>query len=144
MISEVMKLLWPFLKELILGKDVTIGQTVKKREWKRLFMLALVCGSLVGNLYLLPKAILLSSEVVRLKRKAKEAVTQPPPAPPEEEHKVSPSQSATEPHSAPSAPPEQPVVATGPDPGHDRDTSSQERYDSLRSQFLRMQQDQAR
>lgn len=117
MIFEVMKLLWPFLKEFFLGKEGTIGNTVQKREWKKLFMLFLMTFSVVANLFLFPKSIMLSEEVLKLQREVRHLKDRVPP-PPDPDHPDNQGANVVTP--AP-APPERPAqsaseVVTGPPP----------------------------
>lgn len=117
MIFEVMKLLWPFMKEYFLGKEVSIGQTVKKREWRKLFMLFLMTFSVIANLFLFPKSIMLSDEIVKLQHEVRRLKDEVPPDPdpnhpqghavdavPPPEPPAQPTQSASEAVSGPPLP----------------------------------------
>lgn len=121
MIFEVMKLLWPFLKEFFLGKGGTIGQTVKRREWKKLGMLFLVTFSLIVNFFLLPKSVILSDEVMKLQHEIKKLKTETPQQPDPSQ----PEQHTDEVVPAPK-PPDQPQASaseavTGPPPSESDD-----------------------
>lgn len=116
MIFEVMKLLWPFLKEFFLGKEGSIGQTVKKREWKKLFMLFLMTFSVIANLFLFPKSIMLSDEVMKLQHEIKRLKDAIPPDPTPDHPDDTKDVAAPPP--LPPPPPTQPAseVVTGPPP----------------------------
>lgn len=68
MILEILRLLWPFLKEFFLGKETSLGGAVRKREYKRVLALLLVTCSIAVNLYLIPKLIILSDDLMHLRR----------------------------------------------------------------------------
>lgn len=85
MVFEILRLLWPFLKEFFLGKENTLGAAVKQREYKRVVVLLGVMLSITLNLYLVPKVVILADEVHKLKQDKREqdehrdAVTVSPP-----------------------------------------------------------------
>ena len=71
MVLEVLKLFWPFIREICLGSEVTIGQTVQKKQWKRLVLLVVITCSLLLNVYLVPRTIELSTRIINLQKKVK-------------------------------------------------------------------------
>lgn len=70
-VTDIFKIIWPFLRELVLGKDVTIGQTVEKKQWSKLLLLFLFTGSILVNVYFVPKSVKLSAQILKLQKKIK-------------------------------------------------------------------------
>jgi hypothetical protein len=130
MIFEVMKLLWPFLKEFFLGKEGSIGQTVKKREWKKLGMLFLMTFSVIANLFLFPKSIMLSDQVMKLQHEVKRLKDELPPAP-DPDHPDNTSRDVAAPPPEPPAQPTQTASETVAGPPPFKGAAYQERLNSI-------------
>lgn len=64
---RIITFLLPFLKEVILGKNVTILQAAKEKKI-RLFVLAIVLLSITINIYILPNHYKTAEEYIRVKK----------------------------------------------------------------------------
>lgn len=70
-------LLWPFLKELFLGKK-TLGEALKTNKG-RVFLIFAIVGSFAMNVWLIPNVIRISADYVELKHRYDAAHTDPIP-----------------------------------------------------------------
>lgn len=64
---KTITLLWPFLKELFLGKK-TLSEALKTNKG-RVFLMAAIIGSVAMNLWLVPNIVRISTDYVELKHK---------------------------------------------------------------------------
>lgn len=69
-------LLWPFLKELFLGKK-TLREALKTNKG-RVFVIMAIIGSVVMNIWLVPNIIRISADYVELKHKYETLRSDPP------------------------------------------------------------------
>lgn len=60
-------LLWPFLKELFLGKK-TLREALKTNKG-RVFLIVVIIGSVLMNLWLIPNIVRISTDYVELKHR---------------------------------------------------------------------------
>lgn len=67
---SVLKLLWPFLKEMLLG-DKTVGEALKTNKM-RVLLLFLILGSFGMNLLVAPRLYAISSQYIELEREHKQ------------------------------------------------------------------------
>lgn len=63
---SLLRLLWPFLKEMFLG-DKTVMQAIRTNKM-RVFLLFMVLGSFAMNLFVLPRTYEISAQYVELER----------------------------------------------------------------------------
>lgn len=63
MIVELLKLVWPYLREFFLGKEQGVKEAIKGKQWKKLAMLIAFTISLGFNLYTVPLVYRLTSDV---------------------------------------------------------------------------------
>lgn len=68
MLGELLRLFWPFLCELILGKNTSIDEAIRKRGWRRVIGLYIVAVAVVLSALLVPRTISLSIRLVGLQR----------------------------------------------------------------------------
>lgn len=66
-VLKVLAFLWPFLKELVLGKK-TVKQAIKTNKWK-VFLLCLISTSFVVNLLAVPRLLAIANDYVKLNKK---------------------------------------------------------------------------
>jgi uncharacterized membrane protein len=64
---KTITLLWPFLKELFLGKK-TLREALKTNKG-RVFLIMMIIGSVVMNVWLIPNIVRISADYVDLKHK---------------------------------------------------------------------------
>lgn len=157
-----MRLLWPFFKEFFLGEGTSVSEAVKKREWRRLVALYLMALSVAANLYLIPRSIKLSTELLNLQKELKEAkapsvhptvaptdpvtpvpTLAPTPASPAAPEPIPDTTSRRQqpviaPKRSPQVPHHAPSTSAGPDP--ERSKRTQERYDDVLSRMRAMEQ----
>lgn len=67
LIWRTITLLWPFLKELFLGKK-TLREALKTNKG-RVFIILAIIGSVVMNIWLVPNIVRISADYVELKHK---------------------------------------------------------------------------
>lgn len=67
-----LRLLWPFLKEMLLG-DKTLSEAIKTNKM-RVLLLFLILGSFAMNLFVVPRVFDISSQYVELEKEHKKLV----------------------------------------------------------------------
>ena len=70
----LLKLFWPFIKEMILG-DKTVAQAVKTHKL-RVALIALIFGSFALNIYVIPKTVEISSKYLELEKNHKKLLAE--------------------------------------------------------------------
>jgi hypothetical protein len=69
---KILAFLWPFLKEMILGKK-TIAESIKTNK-KKVGLVFLVVGSLFLNMFTVQKLVIISEEYIKLQKKDNETI----------------------------------------------------------------------
>lgn len=70
--ASVLKWLWPFLKEMVLG-DKTVGQALRTNK-ARVLLLILILGSLGMNMLMTPRLVTISAQYIELQKTHKKLV----------------------------------------------------------------------
>lgn len=65
--AQILKFIWPFIKELVLGEQ-TLGQALKTHKL-RVLLIALIMGSFVMNVFTVPRLISISADYIKLEKK---------------------------------------------------------------------------
>ncbi len=136
LVFRVLAFLWPFLKEMFLG-PMSLMEALKKHKG-RVFIIAVICLSIVVNFFAIPRLFQISAEHVLLKKKyielRREIDGKLPEEPPVEPLKPNPVVESVSSEKA------APTVAPQPPPVRKTSATNVARYKKTKETFARIRE----